>query len=273
MSDRLSYFLKNAKAVRFLCSPFKNHQRKKAKEKYHNSEDARFIRSFKDTHKGERCFIVGNGPSLTADDLDRLKGEITFGMNRIYNIFDKTDWRPTFYMAVDPDFVLPNYETIRKIPGSIKLISSICPYDPNHEKDNIHYIFEYGRFDINKWNNHSSHVSEDVSEYFSIGYTVTFTAIQMAIYMGFKEIYLLGVDFNYSVRRDAKGRILRDDSVKDYFDGKKYMSTVLNYESALYAYQQAKNYADARGIKIYNATRGGKLEVFERADLDDVLNR
>ena len=33
-------------------------------------------------------------------------------------------------------------------------------------------------------------------------------------------------------------------------------------------YKAAKQYADLHGIRICNATRGGKLEIFERVDFD-----
>lgn len=55
----------------------------------------------KDSHKGERCFLIGNGPSLTGEDLHLLKDEYTFGTNMVYKIFDKTDWRPSFHCVSD----------------------------------------------------------------------------------------------------------------------------------------------------------------------------
>ena len=59
------------------------------------------MKQFKDLYQGKRCFIIGNGPSLKADDLDCLKNEYTFAANRIYEILDKTDWRPWAYVVVD----------------------------------------------------------------------------------------------------------------------------------------------------------------------------
>lgn len=55
----------------------------------------------KNKYRGERIFIMGNGPSLNRTPLDRLKGEFTFGVNRIYLLFDRIDWKPTFYTTVD----------------------------------------------------------------------------------------------------------------------------------------------------------------------------
>ena len=61
----------------------------------------RKLAALKDKHKGQRCFVIGNGPSLRISDLDRLKDEITFASNKIYLAFEETDWRPTYYTAVD----------------------------------------------------------------------------------------------------------------------------------------------------------------------------
>ena len=59
---------------------------------YKNSFYGRKLQKLKNIHKGERCFIVANGPSLTSGDLNMLYNnkEITFGMNRIYKFFEKT---------------------------------------------------------------------------------------------------------------------------------------------------------------------------------------
>lgn len=140
--------------------------------------------------------------------------------------------------------------------------------DFGNEKDKVIYGFwSNGRYIINRYNDKTSHISENVSDHFSVGYTVTFSAIQLAIYMGFKEIHLLGVDFNYSVVADRKGKMTRLYGVQTYFDGKER----LNYYSVMYAYCQAEEYCKTHGIKIYNTTRGGKLEVFERADFDETV--
>ncbi len=57
--------------------------------------------ALRDCHRGRRGFIVGNGPSLRMEDLDRLQSEISFGSNKIYLAFDKTAWRPTYYSVID----------------------------------------------------------------------------------------------------------------------------------------------------------------------------
>lgn len=271
-SNVFVYALKNNKIFRFTIKPLMDVYRTNRNKRYYKSDDSMIIQSLKDKHKGERCFIIGNGPSLTAEDLDKLKDEITFAANRIYNIFAKTKWRPTYYIAVDSDFIKYNYEMIKSIQSEYIFLSNIYQIPLNDKPKNIVYINEYAKFPINKWNDTSAFVSEDVSRFFSIGYTVTFTAIQLALYMGVKEIYLLGVDFNYSNIRDSKGRIIKNDSIEDYFDGKKYHSSVLNYNSALHAYEAAAKYCENQNIRICNATRGGKLNVFKKVNFEDVFS-
>lgn len=131
-------------------------------------------------------------------------------------------------------------------------------------------------FQIDKeesFNNTSIYFSEDVSNHFCDGGTDTYEAIQLAVYMGFKEIYFLGIDHHYAASVDAEGNLVVDKTVKDHFDDTDCM--VIGFpatlETAQYAFTIAKEYADNHSIKIFNATRGGKLEVFERVDFDDLF--
>ena len=64
-------------------------------------ENREKIRTFNNLHQNQRCFIVANGPSLAKTDLQLLEDEITFGLNRIYLYFDKTSFRPSYYLSVN----------------------------------------------------------------------------------------------------------------------------------------------------------------------------
>lgn len=275
--------LKERPAARAILRFYLDARKKHLHERYLRSPDSWYLKTLKGIHAGKRCFIIGNGPSLCADDLNRLKGEYTFAANRIYEIFSQTDWRPTYYLAVDVPFIQENYSEIRKYDlGQMFLRLDIK--DKYDEKKSLDYpiekmariymepdtYFKIYEFE-NVWNHWSSYVSTDISDHFSNGYTVTFASIQMAIYMGFTEIYLLGVDFNYSRMRDASGKLYENDKVQDYFNGVRYTSTLCSYNCMLHAYQMAREFCDHHNIIIQNATRGGKLEVFERMTLEEIL--
>ncbi len=272
LKEAILFKIRTNKIVRILVYPFINYRRISDKQKYKLTLDAMYIRTLKNTKKGKRCFIVGNGPSLTVEDLNKLKEEDTFAFNRIYYIFDKTEWRPTYYMCVDTGVLGMNLPEIEKLNLPNIILSNIARYSVKTQTENIHYLYDYSKFKINRWGFDPPYISEDVSEHFCFCFTVTFDAIQLAIYMGYSEIYLLGVDHNYSVKVNAKGRITRDGSIKDYFDGlEKTAITAMNYEATTAAFKEAKKYCDSHGIVIRNATRGGKLEVFTRTDFDTLF--
>lgn len=271
LKEGILFKVRTSKLVRVLLYPYMNYKRVSNKKKYAKTEDAKYIRSLKDTKKGKRCFILGNGPSLTIDDLNKLKNEDTFAFNRIYFMFDKTDWRPTYYMCVDVGVLGMNLPTMEKLKLPNIILSDIARKSVK-DSSNIHYLYDYSRFKVNRWGFDRPYVSEDVSDHCCFCFTVTYDAIQLAIYMGYSEIYLLGVDHNYSVKTDSKGRITRDESVKDYFEGlEKTAITAMNYEATTAAFEAARRYADEHNIVIKNATRGGKLEVFERIDFDSII--
>jgi hypothetical protein len=94
--------------------------------------------------------------------------------------------------------------------------------------------------------------------------TVTNIAMGIAIYMGYKEIYLIGTDCT-----NLNQHIVNDVTDSDKSDDKAEAIARIQ----LKGYKAMKKVADKYGIKIFNATRGGVLEVFERVDLDSVLGK
>ena len=107
--------------------------------------------------------------------------------------------------------------------------------------------------------------------------------LQLAAYMGFNAIYLLGIDCSYSIERNMDGSITRND-ISNYNDliqiesGKEKAALEAaglfpEVDMMINGYKSAKQYADLHGIKIYNATRGGKLEVFERVNFDSLISK
>lgn len=271
--------LQQNKALRVLLYPAIRLQRTIILKQYQNSEDPEYIKSLKDIHKGERCFIIGNGPSLTSEDLDTLaaKGEVCFGSNRIYKIFPRTNWRPTYYICMDKYVAMQEIEAIRKMGPFPKFLTYLIHGLERETGDDIHYICPSSEFGIDPSRLYSDTLSEDLSKYNAQSPTVTVCAIELAIYMGFTEIYLLGVDNNYAYKMRPDGTIYVDPTVKQvYFAGGEPSKTdpsVQAVEKTLASYQVAKKFSEAHGVKVFNATRGGKLEVFERVDFDKLMGQ
>ena len=228
------------------------------------------LRKLKGKYAGKRCFIVGNGPSLRVDDLEMLKDEYTFAFNRIYVIFDQTNWRPTFYCTQDSKIAKAFAGEIRE---NIKTPYLFAPVNLKWYEDvelDSDYFFspELGGEEVPVF-------SEDIPHKIGVGNTVAYTAIQLAVYMGFTEIYLIGTDHSFQTYQDKDGNIITDPNAKDYFSDKyntdKDQLFIPKLDLSTLAYMAAQDYAGNHPVKIYNATRGGKLEVFPRVDFDSLF--
>lgn len=241
---------------------------------FHNTKYGRQMQTYHNRYQGKRCFLIGNGPSLKADDLTKLhqNGEITFAFNRIYNIFDQTPWRPDFYISQDEKMLKGCEDVVSALRLSAKFIPIQLNWYHNIEIDGAVY------FNIN-WNQndtpHDFLFSDDISREIFAASTGMYTAVQMAAYMGFSEIYFIGVDHHFQISQNNKGEIVVDNTVKDYFSDKynpdKENLYIPNTEKSTLTYIAIKHHCDKLGIKVFNATRGGRLEVFERKDFDKLF--
>lgn len=278
---RIQMLFRYNRAVRLLLWPVVRARRYWKLISYWHNGDGAEIRKLENIHFGERCFIIGNGPSLVPQDLDRLKNEVTFASNRIFYIFNTTNWRPSYYCCFDNEIAVNEIEGIKKAGVYPKFLSSRSAKLGRTHEDNIYYLVFYGKFHISPTQCEMNTLSEDISKYMTYSPTVTVNMIEMAIYMGFKEIYLLGVDHNYMSQVDGKGKIHHNDGVKsNHFAGVEELRgngnvahVVFNPDTSTEAYVLARQYAKDRNVKIYNATRGGKLEVFERVDFDELMKK
>ena len=254
--------------VRSLISRYRNFKA----AYFENFPEGRQLKRLQCIHKGRRCFIVGNGPSLAAEDLERIEQneDISFGFNRIFHIFSKTTWRPTYYISQDEKMIKSSLDDVNSIPAKrkfypieFKWYANIHPSESTYFHLSNNMIDSYPAF------------SNDISKCIVNSNTVVYSAIQIAIYMGISEIYLIGVDHHFQVSMNSKGEIIVDPTAKDYFseiyniDREKL--DIPEVDKSTLTFIAAREYADAHGIKIYNATRGGKLEVFPRVDFDKLF--
>lgn len=238
------------------------------------------LERFHNIHKDQRIFLVGNGPSLRIEDLDRLyeNGEISFGFNGIHVVFDNTKWRPNYYGIADFYGYQINKEYIDSVPG-IHFFWDLFSYITDVKSKTKQYYFHYIR------NGYSTDdmpdFSEDASKGLYLGYSVTYDiGLQMAAYMGTPEIYLIGMDHfqpnkkghdgNHFQGYLNKGNIAADLEKMTFYSMKKSQK---GYDTGKVqkAYERAEKYSKSHGIRIYNATRGGRLEVFERVDFDAIF--
>ncbi len=242
---------------------------------FEKTASGKALAAYKDQYKGQRCFLIGNGPSLRAEDLTKLheNGEITFAFNRIYNIFDQTPWRPTFYISQDEKMLSGCADTVNESELGVKFI----PIQLRWWHDiHIGGAQEFNIINQNAEDPREFGFSDDIAKGIFNSSTGMYTAAQIAAYMGFSEIYLIGVDHHFRISRNNAGEIVVDNTVKDYFSEKynedKDKLYIPNTEKSTLTYVAMKNHCEKRDIRVFNATRGGKLEVFQRVDFDTLFD-
>ena len=208
---------------------------------------------------GERCVLIGNGPSLRYTNLSLLKEEYTIGLNRIYLNYDKMGFQTTFLCVTNPN-------VITQFAGEIDVLTSIK-------------FLRYQCRDLirNKWNTYFME-SRGFHEFFHDlsgltwceGCTVTYCAMQVAFYLGFDEVVLVGVDHRFSNSGRPHQLVTADSADENHFHpeyfGKGVKWQYPDLAGSEVSYKVAHEMYERHGRRIVDATVGGNLHVFPKVD-------
>jgi hypothetical protein len=118
--------------------------------------------------------------------------------------------------------------------------------------------------------------SDDAVEGFHGGSTVTYENLQLAMHLGLNPIYLIGCDHYYRGESSvAQGQEVEAISINHFhpeYRSKGESVSPASIDLMTNSYEHARFFAEKNGYQIYNATRGGHLEVFERKDFDAIFD-
>ncbi len=231
-------------------------------------ENNQKLLKYKNIHKGKRCFIVANGPSLKNTDLSLLKDEITIGMNRIYLIEAVNNFRPSYIASVDIPSQLAQFT---KEYNDINYIRFFNWNYKRHFEDQESLMFVKGRFN-------PAFSKDIIKKGVGNSKSVTYTCLHLAYFMGFEEVVLIGKDHSYNTTGISDNARLIESNGNEsnhFIEGyyKKGMKWGMpDYKREEYTYKLAKEAFESEGRKIVDATIGGKLEVFEKVDYNSLFN-
>ncbi len=245
--------------------------------------DQAALRSLRNRYYGERCFLLGNGPSLNRIDLSRLAGERTFGVNKIFLLYDRIDWRPTFYTLLD-------WRVGPEIAPHVQELTDSVKFFPNRFRGLL-------RPDERTYWYTTRPVLDSIDEQFTTDVvagipsrgTILVTAIQLAYYLGFRDLILVGVDASYTIPSTVKqsgpdrfgtGTRLNLESTRDddpnHFDPRYFGAGARwhdpNVDEMVRMFRVMRKGVEINGGSIRNATPGGQLEVFERVDYETLFD-
>ncbi len=228
--------------------------------------------------QGRRCFIIGNGPSLCAEDLDKIKGQPSFASNKIYLIFDQTEWRPNFYSVEDALVMRQCAKEIAALKGSVKLMPLTMLHEASRTDDmTVFPVIAPRDWDEPLNDPYFPRFSSDFSEGIAWGSTIVYTQIQLAVAMGFGEICILGLDHSYVEGRKVSPGVLVSEGEQNHFHadyrpkGEIWHSPNLHVLERSYA--RAQEMTEKSGVKILNCSRRSCLNTFERRELDEILDK
>jgi hypothetical protein len=235
---------------------------------------------FRNRHKGSRCFVIGNGPSLKEQDLAPLANEITFVSNyfQLHPILSEF-WQPKYYCLSDPSYFdgREPVESIRDIVSKVPAAPFFVPHYASDfiektsvlPQDRTYYVgLCSGKED--EWSG-----LPDFTRTTPGIQTVVQLAIMAAMFMGCSTIYLMGLDHDWLSQRGVPTNFYNTEEAKNQPQGNvgdwDYKSLMIAVTTIWRVYDMHQRIARAHGIRIINCTRGGFLDVFERARYEDVI--
>jgi hypothetical protein len=220
--------------------------------------------AWKDRHAGERCIVVANGPSLLRTDLSLLAGEVTFGMNRIYRMEADNGFRATYLVVIDLDSQL---EQIAPELRAVHIPKFLNWNARNLTRDVPDVTYLKATF--------QPRFSTDLLWGLWGGHSVTYVCLQLAYWMGFRDVILIGKDHDYRQHGFPGQVVTADGSEANHALGSYYAKgqtwRVPDYKGEELAYRMARAAFERDGRRVRDATVGGKLTVFEKVELREVL--
>jgi len=222
-------------------------------------ESRKRLAALHNIHQGQRCFIIGNGPSLRQTDLQKLRGEFTFGLNRVYLLFPELGFTTTYLLSMNDLVIQQCASEILALP--IPKFLSWRSHRFLHPSEDTNFL--YTTYTGPKF-------ARNVTGRLWEGATVTFVALQLAYHMGFETAILIGVDHNFVTKGDANKTVTSQGDDPNHFApnyfGKGFRWQLPDLETSERAYRMARAAYEADGRKVLDATIGGKLTVFPKVD-------
>ncbi len=224
------------------------------------AESIRSLRGYQNKHAGKRCFILGNGPSLRQTDLEKLRGEITIGVNRIYLLYPELGFTTTYLVAVN-DLVLQQCAQEMQALALPKFFTWRARRWFRRDPSLTYLDTDFtGEEDF----------CTDICGRFFEGYTVTYIALQLALQMGCSEAILVGVDHNFVTQGTANQAIVSQGDDPNHFApnyfGKGFKWQLPDLAGSERAYVLARQAYASAGRRVVDATVGGKLTIFPKVE-------
>ncbi len=239
--------------------------------------DGNDLLPLKNLYANRRCFIIGNGPSLNLHDLSLLQDDITIACNGIFYKTEETGFIPTFYTVEDPEFVKANVAAINAYTVATRVIPTKYWDSISNRSNSYWFRLNLGFYSQSSPLYHQPHFSTCFAERSYSGHTISYTNMQLAYWLGCREVYLIGMDHRYVIPSGAHitgNQICSEQDDPNHFHPE-YFKNKIWHDPQLYHVERnfklARETFEAAGRKIHNASIGGDLTIFERTDYNSLF--
>ena len=232
--------------------------------------------------KSDECYIIGGGPSIKNQNINLLKNKFIIVHNAFFLLKDNYRFKPSLYVIEDPLPAEDNATELNKI-NEIDIVIPLKLKKFIKSRDNVTYVnFDYSYIDsreTTKDKNLEFKFSEDLTKKGFWGGTVIYFSLQIAYFLGFKKIYLFGVDLSYKIPESAKidGSIITstdsDDNHlhKDWF-GKGKRWHFPRQDRMQIAIEYAIDFLSKKGVEVYNFSPISKIKGAKNLDFDKFMH-
>jgi hypothetical protein len=228
----------------------------KIKLGFHKVDSLEDFLERKSKNNSKRVWIIGNGPSLKIEDLERIpENDITIVANKFYKIFHLTTFRPDVVVSSDEQVLSDFGERILKEYNDsfIAFLSDyIRPFGGNQ------YLRVYKSIKLKKGKSKS---------YYNGGGSL-FLGIQLMFSIGYKDFVLLGIDhdFDYLVQAGDKSFSEGNHMVENYRDGKPWIPPRISQIEN--SFKLIKSQLETNNGSIFNSSRKTKLPHIKKKEFE-----
>lgn len=242
-------------------------------------------RELQNRHRGERCFILATGPSIKRQHLKPLKDEICISVSNFFVHPDYLTIRPRYHCIAPyhPPITEDAWQTwmtetaAATSAAGATMLFGIDDRERNERCDRyrgrqVHYLKFVGPWDGALAN------GIDLTKALPPPASVSIMALMAAIYMGFRDVYLLGCDHDWILHLNESRHFYEESAhalVRSQYDewaGTDFELECGNLLELFRQYRRLMAAARACGTHIHNATAGGLLDAVPRVRLERVLD-
>lgn len=248
---------------------------------------------YKNKYIGKKCFVVGNGPSVNKINFRELGNELVITVNEMVLHKNFRELNSDFHFIADPTYLKLNRKNSRDIQiiEKMNILSEsdttlFCPIEAMaavkrygwNKKINIKFFASRLHF----YDNYDEKF--DFVKFIPAFRGVVQWGIAFAVFMGCKEIYLLGCDATNII---VDLSLFADENVcldyayelsKEVEEREKWMHRKSGLEGLLFGYWKIVHifrelylYCKKRGIQLYNCSEESILDCIPKRKFEDIF--